>query len=479
MIYIAYAILAILAFLALVVIARAATFKPKNTQVKNISSPKVDIDHATESLRQMIRCKTISSAHDVNANAEEFEKFRQLLARRYPNITAKCSLQRFDNSGILYHWKGEKSAKPTVLMSHYDVVPVEQGLWSKPAFDAILEDGVIWGRGTLDTKGTLCGVMEAVEQYIESGFIPKNDIYLAFSGDEEVAGNGQPSIVEYFEQQGIKPALVVDEGGAVVENVFPGVSQPAALIGLGEKGMLNIELKVKSKGGHASSPPRHTPVGVLAQAVQKIENNPFTTQLTKPAAEMFDTLGRYSSFGYKILFANLWFFRPVLDLICTMRGGELNALMRTTCAFTCMQGSSAYNVLPPVASVAANLRLIGTDTVDSVKTRLEKLANNSDIEFTVISGNNPSVCSKTEGEAWDIVKNSVASTWPEAIVSPYLMVACSDSRHYGKISDCVYRFSAMALTKEERGEIHGHDERVPITKLEKVVEFYLKLIAQC
>ena len=244
-------------------------------------------------------------------------------------------------------------------------------------------------------------VMESVEYLLDKDFTPQNDIYLAFSGDEEIAGNTAPEIVSVLEKRKITPALVVDEGGAVVEDVFPGVKSPCALIGIGEKGMMDAEIRFSGQGGHASSPPPHTPVGLLAQAVVKIENRPFKSQLTKPVAEMFDTLGRHSSFVYRMIFANLWCFRPVLDSICKKRGGELNALMRTTCAFTTMQGSNATNVIPTSAKVGANLRLIGADTTESALEYMKAVVSDERLTFTKIHGMNPSIYSNTEDSSWE------------------------------------------------------------------------------
>ena len=472
-------VLIVLALFLIFIISRALCFNPKEG-IKTIEQEEsFNGEKAVESLCELVRCKTVSYRDKKLEDNSEFQKLISKLPFLYPNVFEKCSFEELEDRALLFKWEGKNHNEPTVLMAHYDVVPVNEEDWEKPAFDAVIEDGVIWGRGTLDTKATFNGILFAANHLIEQGFVPENDIYFAFSGGEEINGKGAVNIVDWFENNGIIPALVVDEGGAVVENVFPGVKQPCGLIGIAEKGMLNLEYKVKSNGGHASAPKPHTPVGVLSAACCRVENKPFKSHLTKPVAAMFDTLGRHSSFVYRMIFSNLWLFKPVLDMICKKSGGELNALMRTTVAFTQMSGSKAANVIPPEATMVSNMRLNPMDTMDSSVEYIKNIVNNDNIEISVIDGMNPSRVSELDCEAYNKVATAVASTWKGCIVSPYLMVQCSDSRHYGRISDKVYRFSAMDLTSEERATIHGNNERIRIQAVNKTVEFYIRLIKQC
>ena len=477
--WILYLILAALILLLAVVLIRTAAFKPK-AQFEAIDE-KIDFDkeRSINALQQLVRCKTVSYYDKTLEDEAEFNKFIELLPQLYPEVFKVCEYMTLPDRALLFKWKGKKSDDPVVLMAHYDVVPVDEKSWQKPPFSAIIEDGVLWGRGSLDTKVTFNGVMFSANTLIAQGFTPENDIYFAFSGGEEVNGNGAVNIVEYFNKNNIKPQFVLDEGGAVVENVFPGVKSPCAMVGIAEKGMINLTFSVKSNGGHASSPAPHTPIGILSRACCRVENKPFKMHITKPAADMFDTLGRHSGFVYRMIFANMWLFSGVLNLICKKSGGELNALVRTTVAFTQSEGSSAPNVIPPKASMTANLRLNPKDTVESAVEYIKKVIDDENITLTVGSNMQPSPVSRTDCDGWKKVSAAIIGTWDAPIVSPYLMVQCSDSRHYRDLSDKVYRFSAMDLTSEERKTIHGHNEKIRLETANRAVEFYIRLMKQC
>ena len=468
----------IVIFLAVVLI-RTLRFTPTVQPVTESETIEFDRDRAISNLAELIKCKTISySDHSLEDDAE-FEKLISKLPALYPNVFAKCEFRQLPDRALLFRWAGKASDAPSVMMAHYDVVPVNAENWEKPPFDAIIEDGVMWGRGTLDTKVTFNGALFAADHLIAQGFVPEQDVYFAFSGGEEVNGPGAPNIVAWFKEQGIAPAMVVDEGGAVVENVFPGVKLPCGLIGIAEKGMMNAQFRTVSAGGHASAPKPHTPVGVLSQACTRIEGNPFACHIEGPAAQMFDTLGRHSTFLYRMIFANLWCFGWVIDLLGRMSGGEINALVRTTVAFTQMEGSSARNVIPPEAKMVANMRLNPADSVESALAYLRKVVKNENVEITALEAFEPSRVSRTDCEGWDKVAAAVAENWCGCIVSPYLMVQCSDSRHWGAISDKVYRFSAMDLTSAERATIHGNNERVRLEGICKAAEFYIRLLKKC
>ena len=477
--YILLTILGLLIVFAAVLVIRAARFQPKPGPSAIEGEEQFDRDRAVSCLQALVRCKTISNHDPALEDEAEFEKLISLLPELYPSVFKTCEFNRMPDRGLLFKWTGKTPGDPAVMMSHYDVVPVNEDGWEKPPFEGILEDGVLWGRGTLDTKGTFNSVLFAADHLIAQGFVPEHDVYFAFSGGEEVNGSGALHIVNWFQEQGITPSLVLDEGGAVVENVFPGVNVPCGMVGIAEKGMINVQYTVQSGGGHASAPPVKTPLTTLASVCRKVVEHPFKMAINKPAALMFDTLARHSSFLYKLIFSNLWCFKPVLDLICRMSGGEMNALVRTTTAFTQAEGSMARNVIPAQAHLVCNMRLSPSDSVDSAVAYLQKVVNDPQVEITVLESNEPSPISETDCAGFEKVADAVAETWKGCVVTPYIMVQCSDSRHYRDLTRHVYKFSAMDLTAEERRTIHGNNERIRLETIQKSVEFYIRLLGKC
>ena len=463
----------------LIALIRALRFKPEAIEVKPAEKVEFDREKAVCALREMVRIPTVSYTETEKEDAAAFEAFVAKLKELFPEVHARLESERVPPKGLLYRWRGKSRSEPTVLMAHYDVVPADEKMWSKPPFSGIIEGETLWGRGTLDTKGTLNGILQAAEQLLAEGFVPENDIYFSFAGDEETQGDSTPNIVALLESRGVKPALVVDEGGAVVENVFPGVKKRIAVVGAAEKGVTNIRLRARSNGGHSSTPPKHTPIGVLGRAATRIEDNLFPMRMTETVKAMFDKLGRHSVFLYRLIFANLWLFKGVLDAIAKASGGEMNALLRTTTALTTAKGADAYNVIPTEAEMTVNSRIISGETRESVVERIKSVIDDDSIEVEYFGGAEPSVVSRTDVKEYKKLEGVINEVFPDAVVTPYMMIACSDSRHYGRISDRVYRFSAMAMSNEERKLIHGNDERITFRGIYEAVEFYLRLIKRC
>jgi carboxypeptidase PM20D1 len=391
--------------LLLIVLIRTAMFKPKKKEKKDFPAAEIDKEKAVESLQTLIRCRTVSNVDKSKEDESEFTQLKTSLRTLYPAVFAQAEYQELSPRALLFHLKGSKgdSKHPAVFMAHFDVVDAAEKNWKEPPFEGVRKDGVLWGRGTIDTKGTLNGVLRAAEELLEKGFVPQNDFYFAFAGDEEISGGSAQLAVSYFKEKGIEPLLVLDEGGAVVSGLFPGVEAPIAVIGTAEKGVCALEFHLDGEGGHASAPAAHTPVGKLAALAVSIENHPFKYRLSEPVKEMFDTLGRESTFKYRMVFANLWLFGPILDKTTRKNGGQFNALVRTTAALTMMQGSPATNVIPSEAMIGVNIRLLPGDSVEEAREKLVGLAKKNGINQppkTPVSWNASRV-SRTDGEGFE------------------------------------------------------------------------------
>ncbi len=466
----------IISAIILVVIIRTVRFKPEPASLPQAGNDKPDIKRITESMSKMLQFKTVSRINKDEVDLKAFTDFKKYIKSRYPAVIKSSKISEHGPSGMLFKIKGKSSEAPVVLMSHYDVVPAD-GEWQHPPFSGKVTKGRIWGRGALDNKHTLCGIMEACEYLLKNKHVFDNDLYLAFSGDEEIIGGSAEAIVNHLAKLKVTPAIVIDEGGAVVENVFPGVKKRCAVVGIAEKGYLSLELSVKSSGGHASAPPSDTPVTILSEAVCRVNrSSAFKLKLTESVKLLFNSVARHSeSFAIKLIFANLWIFLPVVKLLAKKTGGEFLAMFKTTAAFTMMSGSRQINVLPPEANVGINLRILTGETVESAVASIEKKINDPRVKTKVLYGHNPSTVSRVD-KGFERVKDAILKTWSDAVVAPYLMTACTDSRSYHIICSNVYRFSPVHMTRDEISTIHGNNESISIENLNDCVKFYINFL---
>lgn len=445
---------------------------------------KLDENKIIKDMCDMIKCRTVSDYDYDKIDFKEYEKFLALLKERFPVIYSNCEFFKIGKTEIVHKIKGTDcdGKHAHVLMAHYDVVPVEGQNWTFDPFAGDVVDGCIRGRGTLDTKGTLCAAMEAVEQKLKDGWKPKTDLYLCFSGEEETNGPSANDMAQWFKTNGIDVDFVLDEGGAIVDKAFPGINKRCAMIGTAEKGTTFFRITVQGKPGHASAPPKHSAVGIAGKVAAEIEKHSCRAEFTKPVMDLFKVMGKNNANPFlKGIFKNARANKGLINLISKLTGGELYAMLHTTCALTMMEAGKAYNVLPATASVSLNYRLLGSDTVEKAMKRTEKYAKkaagkNGKVSIESVTAYNPSRVSKTDCVQWENLTSAITKTWDDVIVSPYLMVACSDSRHYSHISDKVYRFSGMYLSKEDRGMIHGNDERIKCSILIETVTFYMNLL---
>ncbi|MFD2757208.1 M20/M25/M40 family metallo-hydrolase [Gulosibacter faecalis] len=438
------------------------------------ASPRAGI---AERLSRMIQVPTVSAELDERG-PEPFEAFVALLSELYPRIHASLELERITDFGLLYRWPGANpAADPVVLMAHYDVVPVdERDPWTHPPFEGRIESGRVYGRGALDDKGPLVVLFDAVENLLADGFVPARDVYLSLGGNEETFGAAAEAIVEVFRERGITPWLVLDEGGAVTDAPLPFVTGLAAMVGVGEKGVVSLRLSARSDGGHASTPPPLTAVGRVSRAVARLKPTTYPARVPEAITRMLGLFSaRSSGFGrplYRILAAWPWLNARVFARL----GGEAAALVRTTIAPTELGGGTAHNVLPSQAHAVVNLRLALGETVGGTVRRLRRRIADRSITIEVLEGSDASPESPSDGPQFALIAESVRASHPTAVTVPYVTMAATDSRYFHRICPATYRFAPLLMNAEQRATIHGVDERVDVVELERGERFHRTLI---
>jgi carboxypeptidase PM20D1 len=455
---------------------RVAGFRPQPVSAPDPDLDGLDADSAAERLAELVRIPTISTRDAAERDTAAFEKFRQRLTELYPRTHEALEREVLGDGALLYRWRSDSDLPPMVLMAHYDVVPVAGQDWSRDPFSGLIEDGVVHGRGAIDDKGALVAILEAVESLVAAGFTPARDVYLSFGDDEEVAGVGAQLAVETLTARGIRPWAVLDEGGAVVSGVFPGVPGQTAVIGLAEKGLLDVELVTSDPGGHASAPVAGGAPARLAKAILRIEDAPFPARLHDVVLGMIDALGRHAPGPHRALFAHAAYLRPLLASVLSKASREANALVRTTVAVTELEGSSARNVLATRARAHLNIRIALGETVQSTVDRLRRVIADPEVDVRVVAGNDPSPISRADNEAFALLGDAVRSVYPDAAVAPYVMVQASDARHFSQICDSVYRFMPFDLSKAELAALHAADERISVAALHRGAGFYRYLL---
>ncbi|MCW2529409.1 MAG: acetylornithine deacetylase [Pseudonocardiales bacterium] len=430
--------------------------------------------------RQLVRIPTISRVDESTTDWAPFAKVIELLPRLFPVMHTTLSREIHAGYSMMYHWKGRRPGAVTVLMAHYDVVSATDDGWTHPPFDATLvgddETGTIWGRGSIDDKASMAGILAAVERLSAEGFVPEHDIYLAFSHNEEVLGDGTPTMVEWFRTKGIAPALVLDEGGIVGESIFPGVSRPHIFVGVGEKGTLTLELSARAKGGHASVPPPVTSTARLAKALVRVTEAPFLPELNAETAELVRLLGPHSAGPMReastLLGSNP---RKAARVFATI-SDEASAMTRTTPVVTSLSGSHAVNALPELATAAVNTRIAVGSTAQAVTQAIIAAIDDPQINHRIVESFDPPAASPSGGRAWDLVCDAITATYGDTLIAPYINNGGTDSRNYAVISDFVYRFNPYDMTLDERRAIHAIDERLPLPSFLRGCDFYLHLI---
>ena len=471
----------VLLFVVALLVFRAMMYgrlPPTEEPVEELAiKPEVVAEH----LSSAVRVETISTGDPGRSASSHFERLHRVFEKQYPRTHATFTREIINQHSLLYTWIGRSpELDPILLNGHLDVVPADPATisdWTHPPFSGAIADGYVWGRGTLDMKGSVVTIFEAIEGLIKAGFQPERTIFLAFGHDEEIGGKeGAACIAEILTSRGVRLEALCDEGGSVTLGIVPGVNVPVALVGIAEKGYAVLELKVEGRPGHSSLPPRHTAIGILGRALAAVEANPMRARLSM-AKLMFDELGIFLPFGTRLALANTWLFKGAVSRRLEA-SPNTNAVIRTTAAPTMIQGGIKENVLPAVATAQVNLRLLPGDTREAVLAHYRKAINDEAVQTRLISEHSWEAPPVTQMDSlvYKSFVRTIRQVFPEAAVAPLLMSGATDSRHYTGLTRNIFRFSPAVVDKELMGSVHGNNERVPVEGLGRMVQFYRLLI---
>ena len=437
-------------------------------------------DRVVAALQALVRIPTVSDRDPARVDTAAFDRLLDELATQFPLLHERLELTRVGTHGLLLHWAGASADRPVVLMAHLDVVPVDEGApWQHDPFGGEIHDSdvgpAIWGRGTLDDKGCVAAVCEAVESLLEAGHTPAQDVWLSFGCDEEVSGTSAVEAVGGLRDRAVTPWLVLDEGGAIAGGAFPGVKAPLGVIGVTEKGITSLELVAEGRGGHASTPARNGPTARIARAILRIEKAPFPASAPAPTLELVRRLAPHVPLPLRPLLGRADRLAPVVTRALLAAGPEAAAMTRTTVAATTLSGSPALNVIASTAKAGLNIRVMVGDTVSGVVEHVRKVIDDDSIRIDVVESGEPSPVSPMD-EPFELIESCISDVFSDAVATPYVMMAATDSRHFTAISDHVYRFAPFRMTKAQREAIHSYDEHIGVSDLVEGARWYRLLI---
>ncbi len=456
------------------------TADSKQLQVEPIGRAGIETD-ILKNFSEAIKIQTVSPENMEDFDSIQFLKFNHFLDKTYPLTDSLLEHQIINDFSHLYYWQGtDKALEPVILMGHLDVVPVideNRKYWKEEPFDGAIVNDTLWGRGTMDDKISVIGILESVEALLKEGYQPRRSMYLAFGHDEEIGGvYGAKAIASHLESLGVQAAFILDEGGIISSGMVPGIDKDVALIGIAEKGSVSIQLSIEIEGGHSSMPSKETAIDVLSTAIHKLKSKPFPASISQPIEGFLSYLGPEMSFVNRMAFANAGLFENMI--VGVYEGSPSgNALVRTTTSPTIFNSGVKDNIIPLTAKATVNFRIITGSSVAEVKDRVKTIID--DDRIIIDEGNfntEPSKVSSYEALEFTMLHKTIAEVYPETLVSPYMVVAATDARHFGKLSNQIYRFLPTRINKSNVKSIHGLNERIAVADFETAFYFYTQLI---
>lgn len=467
-------LLALAVLVVLLVVALVRTLIRGHKTSTYVPAPeKAREDEYAAKLSEMVKVETVSVFGE--SDPDKFRELHKVMESQFPTVFEKLEKHDIDGSLVMY-WKGKTSENPIMLMSHLDVVAAGPG-WTHDPFGGEIENGKVWGRGTVDTKCSVCAFYQAAEELLREGYVPPVDVYLCSSCTEEVGGDGAPKIVQWLKSRGVKLALLSDEGGGIISEPIGGIPGNFAMVGVYEKGTGDLKFTARSGGGHASSPPKNSPLVRLAKFITRVEKkNPMTVKFSPEVDEMFSRLSVYAGFPLRFVLGNLWLFKPVLKKVLPLISPQAAAMLQTTVAFTTQKGSDGLNIIPQEAYVTANLRFIPHQKVAESVDVLTKLAAKYKLETEVLHAMDPSPSLDLSGRAFKLTEAAIARTFPGLPASPYVVTGATDCRFYNDVCDNCVRFSPIIMGPAQMKGMHGIDEYLETNCLPGAVDYYKNLI---
>lgn len=427
-----------------------------------------------EKFCRLINCPTVSNAGD-----EPFHMLHREFEKCFPLLHKNLQKYNLKGNALLYKWEGKKHNRPLVLMAHQDVVDVDRSMWNSDPFKAEVRDGYVFGRGTIDCKNVIFAIMTAVERLLSRGEKPEQDIYISLSDNEEIGGEGCAESVKWFKEHKIKPVVSLDEGGAIED--VPGSDYKCAMIGVLEKGYMDVIFIAENKGGHSSQPGDNQAIDELAKVILKVKER------YKDPQEWEQTIHPVTIEMYKNMYPNDQYYKDLENKITEFIKDKLSAdehnraIYQTTLVFTMMNGSSAPNIIPSRASVLANIRLAPWDDKDRVEKKLKEITNSGNINLTVQNARNASKLSDFKSEEYKKLSSVIKDVYEQKVgVAPFMLFGGTDSRTMEECVDYAFRCTPLVLSKELLSRMHGNNECIPIDSLLKSVDFFEKyILAYC
>lgn len=475
-------VLALLLLVAVMVYRASAYYVDQSGAPRaNIVVVPIDEDAAVQRFARSLTYPTISHDDRSNFDAAAFRGFHEYLQQAYPLVHQHMQRTVISGYSLVYHLPGANpDLQPVLFMGHMDVVPVQDDTlneWTHPPFAGVVKDGIVWGRGSVDDKVGVIGLLEATELLLQQGLKPERSLYLAFGHNEEVGGtDGAQAIARYFEQQGIRFDFVMDEGGALTQGMVGNIDEPLAIIGVSEKGYVNLVLTVTDAGGHSSQPPAHTALGILSQAIVNVENQPFPARLDYMMPTI-DAIGAYMPFGERVAMSNLWLLEPIVKRQL-LKSADMAAGIRTTTAATMASASPKSNILPTRARAVINFRILPGETVETVRQRVVDIIDDERVEVSAEYGSDPSPVSPVDTRGYELIASTIRAFQPETLVAPYMVRGGTDAKYFYSVSDHVYRFAMIRVTPDTVRFVHGIDERLPVEDYLMAIRFYYNILRQ-